>query len=72
MKKYTSLLHPKNLEQTIDAIKLKQSPPEDTDVQITFTSELMMDVCVRIKRLEDQIFLAGGTVPENGANLIED
>lgn len=60
MKKYTytSLLNPKNIEQTIDAINLKNSPPEDTQVHITFTTELMMDLCVRIKQLE-QIFGGG-------------
>lgn len=70
---YQQYFYPKNIEQALLAIAVKQSPPEHVDdVQITLTVELMMDLCVRVKQLEDPNFLAGGTVPENGANLIED
>lgn len=70
---YEQFLAPKTIEEALLAIAIKQSPPEHTDrVHITLTSELVMDICVRVKQLEDPNFLAGGTAPENGANLIED
>lgn len=70
---YQKFFSPRNIEQALLAIAVKNSPPENVDrVDIMLTTELIMDLCVRVKQLEDPNFLAGGTVPENGANLIED
>ena len=70
---YQKFFSPRNLEQALLAIAVKNSPPENVDrVDIYLTTELIMDLCVRIKQLEDPIFLAGGTDPENGAITIED
>jgi hypothetical protein len=50
---FQHIAYPKTIEELLMDIALKNNPPPDTVVDIMVMTELISDICLRIRELEN-------------------
>ena len=51
--KHQHIVYPKTIEELLMDVALKKNPPPDTVVEVVIMAELISDICMRIRELEN-------------------